>query len=306
MYILSHHTTKENLCKVGDTIEKLTYISDNGLFVVFEDEPPFLLTYIDTMSVGSIEDENMSIGGIYQTNATSYDRRSIPIEVAIIGDENSSGFGVLEQLKLRLVNTIDLNYQGELIYQNDTGTYSMRGRFKEIPTGSERLGNNERFNITFISTEQSKWKEKNERVLRMGTVIGGLSFPFTIDKSIQFGTYSTTFALINDTYDKLPVRIIVIGTAQSVTITNETTGKMMRFNRAISNTQQLEIDTETGTAFIRSGITGKVIENASHYLTLDSDYWYLQRGRNVITLDGGGQTTRPLGYLFWRKQYAGV
>lgn len=270
--------------------------------------PPYLLSSIDTMGVGSTEDENMSIGGIYTTNATGFDRRTIPFEVAIIGGEKNKSFDYMSfrQLKIKLANTIDLNYQGELIYQNNIGSYSIRGRFKEIPTGFDTIGSNEKYNLTFITTEQPKWKEQNERVSRMGAVKGGLTFPFYIDPTIEFGTYTTTFAIINDTYDSLPVRIVVIGTAENVTITNETTGKFMQFNRAISNIQQLEIDTEKGKAYIRSGITGKLIENASHYLTLDSDYWSLQRGRNIITLDGGGQTTKPLGYLFWRKQFSGV
>ena len=80
----------------------------------------------------------------------------------------------------------------------------------------------------------------------------------------------------------------------------------MQFNRSIDADQQLEVDTEKGTAVIKSAATGQVIENASHYLTLNSDYWYLQRGRNVISLDGGGQTNHPLGYMFWQKQYGGV
>lgn len=267
-----------------------------------------MLSSIDTMGTGSIEDEHMSIGGRYSTSLSGYDRRSIPIEVSIIGGERNKSFDFMsfQQLKTKLANTIDLSYQGELIYQNDTGSYSIRGRFKEIPTGFDSVGSNEKYNLTFITTEQPKWKEKNERVSRMGAVVGGLTFPFSIAPTIEFGTYTTTFAIINDTYDSLPVKIVVIGTAQSVTITNETTGKFMTFNRAISSEQQLEVDTENGKAYIRSGITGKIIENASHYLTLDSDYWSLQRGRNVITLDGGGQTTRPLGYLFWRKQFAGV
>lgn len=250
----------------------------------------------------------MSIGGANSTNTTGFDRRSIPIEIAIMGGEKNNGFDFMtfRQLKTKLANTIDLNYQGELIYQNDTGSYSIRGRFKEVPTGFDTVGSNEKYSLTFITTEQSKWKEKNERVSRMGAVVGGLAFPFKIAPTIMFGTYTTTFAVINDTYDRLPVRIIVIGTAQSVTITNETTGKFMRFNRAVSDEQQLEVNTENGKAYIRSGITGKIIENASHYLTLDSDYWALQRGRNIITLDGGGQTTRPLGYMFWRKQFSGI
>ena len=98
----------------------------------------------------------------------------------------------------------------------------------------------------------------------------------------------------------------LIGAAESVTVTNESSGKYMKFNRPIDSDQQLEVDTEKGTAVIKSAATGQGIENASHYLTLDSDYWYLQRGRNVINLDGGGQTNHPLGYMFWRKQYGGV
>ena len=254
------------------------------------------------MGIGSIEDENMAIGGRYTTHVTGFDRRSIPIEIAII----ENGFGAYEQLKTRLANTIDLNYQGELVYQNNTGSYAIRGRFLEMPTGFEKAHSNEKYSLTFVSTEQPKWKERHERVSRMGAVVGGLTFPFSIQPTIEFGTYTTTFAIINDTYDSLPVKIVVIGTAQSVTITNETTGRFMKFNRAISNEQQLEVDTAKGTAYIRSATTGKIVENASHYLTLESDYWSLQRGRNIITLDGGGQTTRPLGYLFWRKQYSGV
>ena len=138
------------------------------------------------------------------------------------------------------------------------------------------------------------------------SVKGGLTFPLVIDPKFSFGTYTTEFSILNDTYDDLPMRIMVMGPAESVTVTNETTGKFMAFNRPIPVDQRLDIDTEKGTAAVRSALTGEFIENASHYLTLDSEYWYLQRGRNVIHLDGGGQTSRPLGYLFWRKQFGGV
>ena len=275
---------------------------------MFEDSPPYLLTSIDTMGVGGIEDEDMSIGGVYNTYVTGYGRRTVPMEVAILGGEQNGSFdfGNLERLKLRLCNVLDLNYQGTLIYQNNTGAYSLRGRFTELPSGFDRLGSNEKFQLTFQSTEGSKWKEREERVSRMGAVTGGLSFPFSIDPVFQFGAYTTQFAIVNDTYDSLPVRIVVLGEAESVTITNETTGQFMAFNRPLTAQQQLEVDTERGTAVIRSSATGKVLENASHYLTLDSDYWFLQRGRNVIRLSGGGQTSHPLGYLFWRKEFGGV
>lgn len=289
-------------------MEKVMYQSDNGLSIVFEDIPPFLLSEIDTMGVGSIEDEDMSIGGLYNTYVTGYERRSVPLEVSIIGGEKGGrfDFGTFEQLKRRFANTIDLRYQGTLTYQNNTGAWSLRGRFREIPAGFDRVGSAEKFSLIFVSTEQPKWKEKEERVSRMGAVVGGVTFPLCFDPKVTFGTYTTTFTILNDTYDDLPVRIVVIGTAESVTITNETTGRFLRFNRQLTPEQELEIDTEKGTAYVRSAVTGQTLENASHYLTLDSDYWALQRGRNVITLDGGGQTTRPLGYLFWRKQFAGI
>lgn len=290
------------------TTEKVTYISDNGLFIVFDDVGPYLLSDVDTMGVGSTEDSDMSIGGVYNTYVTGYDQRSVPMEVAIMGGEKKGwfDFGNLQQMKQKLANTIDLNYQGTLVYENETGAYSLRGRFAEIPAGFDRIGSYEKFSLTFQSTEQPKWKERSERVVRMGAVIGGLSFPLVIDPNFTFGTYTTEFAVINDTYDDLPVRVVVMGTAESVTITNETTGRYMQFNRAIAADQQLEVDTERGTAVVKSSVTGQKIENASHYLTLDSDYWYLQRGRNVINLDGGGQTSKPLGYMFWRKQFGGV
>lgn len=286
----------------------MTYLSDNSLFIVFEAAPPYLLTSIDTMGVGSVTGEDMSVGGLYSTYTTGYSRRTIPLEVAIIGGVKGDqfDFGSLQRLKARMANTIDLNYQGTLIYENDNGAYSIRGRFTEIPSGFDRLGSNEKFSLTFESTEQSKWKERDERVARMGDVVGGVTFPLVFDPTIEFGTYTTTFAIVNDSFDDLPVRIVVIGAADGIIIANETTGKFMEFNRSITDDQQLEVDTERGTAVIKSSSTDKVLENATHYLTLDSDYWYLQRGRNVISLEGGGQTLHPLGYLFWRKQYAGV
>lgn len=276
--------------------------------MVFEDSPPYLLTSIDTMGVGGIEDEDMSVGGVYNTYVTGYCRRTVPLEVAILGGERggSFDFGSLQELRRRMASVLDLNYQGTLIYQNDSGAYSLRGRFTQLPTGYDRVGSCEKFQLTFQSTEGSKWKEREERVSRMGAVTGGLTFPFSIDPAVAFGTYTTRFALINDTYDSLPVRLVVLGEAESVTIANETTGKFMAFNRSLTAQQQLEVDTERGTAVVKSSATGKVLENASHYLTLDSEYWLLQRGRNVIHLSGGGQTSHPLGYLFWRKEFGGV
>lgn len=289
-------------------MEKVTYISDNGLFISFGDMPPYLLESIDAMGAGSVEDEAMAAGGGYTTYVSDYDRRTVPMEVAVWGGEKNGWYDLanLETLRRKMAAVLDLRYQGTLIYENNSGAYQLRGRFLEIPAGTDRLGSGERFSLSFQSTESSKWKEREERVSQMGAVKGGLTFPLVIDPKFSFGTYTTEFSILNDTYDELPVRIVVMGTAESVTVTNKTTGQFMKFNRAISEEQQLEIDTEKGTAVVKSSLTGGFIENASHYLTLDSDYWYLQRGRNVIHLDGGGQTSRPLGYLFWRRQFGGV
>ena len=74
-------------------MEKVTYISDNGLFLVFDEIGPYLLSSIDTMGVGSIEDSDMSIGGIYNTYMSGYDQRSVPMEIAILGGERKGWFG---------------------------------------------------------------------------------------------------------------------------------------------------------------------------------------------------------------------
>lgn len=289
-------------------MEKITYISDNGLFISFGDMPPYILESIDAMGVGSIEDDAMAAGGGYITYNSGYARRTVPMEVSIWGGEKNGWYDLssLENLRRKMSAVLDLQYQGTLVYENNSGAYQMRGRFLDIPSGSDRLGSGERFSLAFQSTESPKWKEQNERVSQMGAVKGGMTFPLVIDPTFSFGTYTTEFEIFNDTYDDLPVKIVVIGTAESVTVENRTTKKFMKFNRAISDEQQLEIDTEKGKAVVKSSITGEFVENASHYLTLDSDYWYLQRGRNVIHLDGGGQTSRPLGYLFWRREYGGV
>lgn len=289
-------------------MEQVTYISDNGLFITFGDMPPYLLESIDAMGVGSIEDEGMTAGGGYATYLSDYSRRTVPMEVSVWGGERNGWYDLanLQTLRQRMAAVLDLRYQGTLVYENDTGAYQLRGRFLEIPAGSGLLGSGERFSLSFQSTESPKWRERDERVSQMGAVRGGISFPLVIDPKFSFGTYTTEFTIINDTYDALPVRVVVMGTAESVTVANETSGQFMKFNRPISDGQQLEIDTGRGTAVVRSAMTGAFVENASHYLTLDSDYWYLQRGRNVIHLDGGGQTSRPLGYLFWSKQFGGV
>ena len=286
-------------------MKQITYKSDSGAIVVFGDTPPMLLEYIDTMSVGSVVDENMLIGGRYRTYVTGFDRRVIPVDVAIAQPKWLSSKDYIT-LKRKMINALNLSHQGTLIYEDETGSYSIRVRPLSIPTEEDLIGNNGRFSIQFETTESPLWKSSNEITRPIGQIMGGVSFPLVFEDDIEFGEMVNDIVILNDSSYRVPFKILVLGKAPTLTITNQTSGQYLQFNREILDSQEIEIDTETQTAVVKNAVTGEFLFNANQYLTLDSEYFQLEVGRNEINVDNGTGGQTAFGFIFYNKLYGGL
>lgn len=286
-------------------MKRITYISDSGAIVSFGDTPPMLLEHIDTMSVGSISDENMLIGGRYRTYITGYDKRVIPVDLAIAQPRwiNDKDYIVL---KRKLINALNLSFQGTLIYEDETGSYSIRVRPLSIPTEDDLIGNNGRFSVQFETTETPLFKSSNEIVRPIGQIVGGISFPLFFEDDVEFGEMVNDVVIINNTSYITPVKFMILGKAPVLTITNMTNGQYLKFNREILDGQEIEIDTERQTSIVKNAVTGEFLFNANQYLTLDSEYFQLEIGRNEINIDNGTGGDTAFGFMFYNNLYGGL
>mgnify|MGYP000890053600 FL=1 len=110
--------------------------------------------------------------------------------------------------------------------------------------------------------------------------IGGLQFPFSLPFALrQRG--GTRQNIINSGDVATPLEIIFKGPALNPKITNHTTGEYIKIDRELTTDDTLYITTHFGNKRVEVERFGER-EDAHHYMDLDSTFFKLQAGDNLI------------------------
>ena len=97
-----------------------------------------------------------------------------------------------------------------------------------------------------------------------------------------------------------PVEIEFTGPAINPTVTNLTTGELMKVNRLLDANDVLEISTAFGDKYVK--ING---QNAFHYIDLDSTFWQLQPGDNILSYTSNNDSINTKVIVKWKNRYVG-
>lgn len=129
---------------------------------------------------------------------------------------------------------------------------------------------------------------------------GGMTFPLTLPTT--FATEGEReFNLINDGNVEVPVKIEITGPATKPEILNTSTGEFIKLKRKVELGETLVITTEYGNK--RVEIDGV---NAFGYIDLDSTFFSLQVGDNIIKLETEEINENSKIKIEYRNRYVGV
>lgn len=283
-------------------MEKITISSELGT-VTFSNLYPYKLISIDSDSQGSacqvykaIEQHGQTAGDTY------YNARIIPCRVAISGELNGKyNHRQFLQNKQAALKVMQPNLRCLLTYQNDLGIYKINVRLEERPTPKKDIGEIYKLDINFVA-DYPFWQASEQVSFRLGSIVGGFSFPFSFNPTVSFGTWVKTCTIENDTGIDTPFKIEMTTVSDYCKITNEK-GEFIKVDRAVADGQRLVIDTFNLDVKLYSA--DGTYEDANNKVTLDSTYFTLHQGTNVLTLDNG-QTTPAVATISYNKLYLGV
>jgi len=142
---------------------------------------------------------------------------------------------------------------------------------------------------------------KNMNILSLST--GGFTLPFSLP--LNLGTYGCD-TITNNGDVASSVLITINGPATNPTIENETTGEKIDITKAIVVGEKIVIDTDVNTPFVKyieTDGTESVLFNA---VDIDSEFFQLQPGSNVIKLLDTEDLTGSTFIFSWFDKYSGV
>ena len=237
-------------------------------------------------------------GSTYIDN--TLDIRAISIEGMIVTRDNPN-----EVLKCRRKMQRVLNPRiGEVII-----TYHNEDMVKEIkaiaettpvfPSGQGNKGIYYQKYLLHLLCHQPFWLDTYYESREMSYLMGGLKFRLFLPTS--FSDRGFKRKAVNDGDVPTPVTIEFKGPAINPTVTNLTTGEFIKVNRELGEQDVLTVSTTFGEKYVR--ING---DNAFHYIDLDSTFWCLLPGENILSYESNNDSIKTRVIVKWKNRYIGL
>lgn len=139
---------------------------------------------------------------------------------------------------------------------------------------------------------------------QMSTWIGGWKLKFTLPFHLRRrGPKQKT--IINGGHLDTPVQVIFQGPAENPRIINKTTGEKIIINQTLTEDDFLHIDTDPDHISVQIE-RGGVLEDAYGYIDLDTDFFQLRQGENVIEYGTDNELDPQQVVIIHRERYLGI
>lgn len=276
---------------------EITYVNKLGNNISLSSNPSSLRLYriigLDGLTNNIYSTKSYGQDGISITN-TNLTERSISLEGKIITRDKEEA----ERLKEELIRIFNVKFGGVLYYKN----ISIECEVEIGPIFSQSDYGIIEFVIDLIAPNPYLLGEENGE--EISTWIGGFSFKFSLPFSLkQRG--ETKRNIINKGHAKTPIKVYFKGPAYNPCIFNRTTGEFIKVNRELTSDDTLIINTEFGNKTVEIERNG-IKTNAFNYIDLDSTFFSLSVGDNIIEYSTENQLVPQSVQIRYRSRYVGI
>lgn len=230
---------------------------------------------------------------------TIIDNREISIEgmiAANTGDEVIEYRRRLQRVVNPKLGECKIQYKhGELIREID-GVAETTPIF---PGGKGKKGHLYQTYLLRFVCHKPFWLDTFFESKEMSYLMGGIQFNLHLPTTFAYRGFRRR--CVNEGDVNTPVEIIFKGPAVNPTVSNLTTNEWIKVNRALSENDVLSISTAFGEKSVR--ING---ENAFHYIDLNSTFWQLTPGENVLSYESNNDSTKTRVKVKWKNRYIGL
>ena len=239
---------------------------------------------------------NNAIGDGGQYNKSLIRPRPISIEFDYMDIKNSEDIRqyLIKFFNPRFPGTLFVNYDGVeryISYRLERFKNKRTNLYEPLNIVADLICPEPHFNDVFTSEEIATW-------------IGGWKFKFKLPfRFKQKGKPRKN--VYNDGHLETPVKIIFKGPAVNPKVTNLTTGEFIQVNRTLTSDDILYINTEFGNKTVEIEREG-VKKNAFNYINLDSTFFKLQVGDNLIEYGTENNLDPQSVQIIYRNKYLGI
>lgn len=292
-------------------MKEVTYITDNGYTIFFGKQPPFICLEIEDNFSGNFITSKAPLQDGNTTLAVTLTSGNINLISTIVafGSKKKSANVVLEEY-IELMNyAFNPKIEGTLIVNDGIKSKQIRCRSVAKPSLVDKYNNYAKLDIELIA-DNPMWESAKEYVTGIGTTYNTLRFPMYFPSSMGY-IYNQMKVDNSTRYNMIPI-IEVFSTTEileNVIITNETTNKFIEINRKIDLEEKMIIDIKLKKAEIWKKNSNGIYEysyNATNWLTLDSEWFELVPGENIISINKYLMSSTPLSIIKYRIPYMGV
>lgn len=279
-------------------MEEVIITNQSGESITLGNQAPYFLETID--GVGEVDVNIESQKGPRQDGSTYIDNtlgnRAITIQGMIVTKDDPAEVKEARRKMQRVFNPklgeVVITYQGKEI----KGIVETTPIF---PSGQGNKGIYYQRYLIHLLCHQPFWLDTYSESREMSYITGGLKFKLSLPTTFSYRGFRRK--AINEGDVATPVEIEFTGPAINPTVSNLTTGEMMRVNRLLDADDVLEISTAFGDKYVK--ING---QNAFHYIDLDSTFWQLQPGDNILSYTSNNDSINTKVIVRWKNRYVGL
>lgn len=283
--------------------EKVVYTNSRGQSIELTNRLPFLLESVEGR--GGVNADVQSQTAPYQDGATYIDTllstRGLTLNVSLKADNRDE----LNNLRQSIGTVFNPKLGiGTLIYSNGTTEREIEvvvDGSPAFPVGDAKGKWFQRTSINLVAPNPY-WQDVAVENYKLEDFVGNFRFKFRFP--VRFATRGDSRILLNKGDVPTPIVVEFRGAAVNPKITNVTTGEFIRVNRTIPPGYKLVLDTSFGNKRVEIVAPDGVVENAFHYIDLESTFFSLDVGETKFSFitEGGN----PEVYVEYKHRYLSV
>nr|WP_285874191.1 phage tail family protein [Halalkalibacter oceani] len=274
----------------------------NGESIILGNQAPYFLEMLDGAAEVPVTIESQKApkqdGSTYIDN--TLENRSITMEGMIVTKNNpvevyAARRRMQEVLNPKLGEVTMTYYRGESMME----IQGIAESTPIFPTGQGSKGLYYQKFLLNLLCHQPFWQDPYVESSEMSYLMGGFQFGLKLPTS--FSNRGFKRKAFNKGDVATPVQIEFKGPAINPTVTNETTGRVIKVNRSIGIVDVLNISTAFGEKYVK--INGA---NAFHYIDLSSTFWQLEPGSNILSYTSNNDSINTKVTVTWKNRYVGL
>jgi hypothetical protein len=289
-------------------MQRIIFTNARGQSVELKSSAPFLLQSID--GLGDVDADIQTQKAPFQDGSTYIDsvlqERPISMQIAILARDTAT----LLQHRQYLAAVFNPKLgPGTLRYENDEVVREIKAvpdGVPSFPSGKENRGPKFQKTLVNLLCPDPFWLTE-EKVDQLVVWEGGLEFPLELPAFFAQQSDNKAKILFNGGDEKTPIFVTFHGPATApIKIVNVTTGEFIEVNQSLLVGERLEINTAFGQKRVTKILADGTEVNAFHYISLDSTFFQLIPGNNLLDYSTGADYERAAVTITWRNRYLSV